>query len=99
YRNTDAAGKGQWEQVFTESGFADASIAIAPSNQNIVYVLADDNGGALLSGLHAVLRSASSGDLGTWTAQVRGETATGINRYLLSDSYYAFMSTCRKADS
>src|SRR4051794_5630683 len=39
YRNTDAAGNGTWELVLTEPGMGSAVVAIAPSNQDVVYVL------------------------------------------------------------
>ena len=38
-RNTDAGGGGAWSVVFTEAGMGRASIAIAPSNQAVVYAL------------------------------------------------------------
>ncbi len=90
HRNIDAGGTGTWAQVFAKSplsSFNGATIAIAPSNQNVVYALVETG---------EVIRSVSGGDAGTWTTQAGGETATGISRYLLSDSYHAFSEACRR---
>ena len=40
FRNTDAGGSGTWQDVFSEVNQGRTSLAIAPSNQNIIYALA-----------------------------------------------------------
>src|SRR5437763_4328298 len=40
FRNTDAAGAGVWTSVLSEPSMGRTSLAIAPSNQDVVYALA-----------------------------------------------------------
>jgi uncharacterized protein (TIGR03437 family) len=95
YRNTDAGDAGTWEVAHTEAGMGRASLAIAPSNQNIVYALsASSELSGRRHGLHAVFRSSSSGDPGSWTAQVRNTSAAKLNTTLLSNPYAAFYGDC-----
>src|SRR5262249_29407494 len=55
YRNTDAAGSGTWEAALTEPEMGRTSLAIAPSNQDIIYALASSiDFGQYELGLHAV---------------------------------------------
>jgi hypothetical protein len=89
YRNTDAAGAGVWENVHTEANMGRASLAIAPSNQEVIYALstslyfnqADPNDplNAYRNALHAVFRSTSGGAAGSWMAQVRNTSAAKFN--------------------
>ncbi len=95
YRNTDAGGAGFWEPVLTEPNMGRAALAIAPSNQNIIYaVTASIASGNYQHGLHAVFRSTSSGDAGTWTAQVRNTDAKKLNTLLLTNTILASGSEC-----
>src|SRR5262249_19681799 len=66
YRNVDAAGGGQWEVVLRENGMGRTTLALAPSDQNIIYALSSyTGGGAFQDGLYAVFRSTSFGNPGT----------------------------------
>lgn len=95
YRNTDASGSGQWETVLQEAGMGRATIAIAPSNQNIVYVLAaSSNPANFLHGLHAVYRSNTGGAQGTWEARVRNTDPTKLNTVLLTNPVIAHQMEC-----
>jgi photosystem II stability/assembly factor-like uncharacterized protein len=95
YRNTDAAGAGAWVPLGTEFGQGRTSLAIAPSNQNVIYALsASVEGGSFRDGLYAVFRSTSSGDPGTWTARVRNTSPTQMNTLLLSNTVYGLYSKC-----
>jgi photosystem II stability/assembly factor-like uncharacterized protein len=95
YRNVNAAGSGAWEAVLTEEGMGRTSLAIAPSNQNIIYALASSiTPGPYNRGLHAVFRSEASGDPGSWTAQVRNTNINKLNTVLLSNPIIAFLSEC-----
>ncbi len=95
YRNTDAAGLGVWTAVHTETGMGRTSLAIAPSDQNVVYALAASiSSGSYRNGLHAVFRSTSGGDSGTWTAQVRNTNGTKLNTALLSNPWALFLTDC-----
>ncbi|MEW6207525.1 MAG: hypothetical protein AB1631_04105 [Acidobacteriota bacterium] len=95
YRNTDAAGAGAWTPVLSETGMGRTTLAIAPSNQSVIYALAASNfAGTYNLGLLAVFRSTSSGDAGSWTAQVRNTNPTKLNTVLLSNPLIAFLSEC-----
>ena len=63
FRNTDAGGAGVWTSVQKETGMGRTSLALAPSNQNVIYALSSNNlTGTFRDGLFAVFRSTSSGD-------------------------------------
>ena len=89
WRNTDAGGAGTWTDVYTEPTMARTSLAIAPSNQNIIYAMAAQTGATTApastfnDGLLGVFRSNASGDAGTWTTQVRNNTTTDKQSTLL----------------
>ena len=96
YRNTDAAGAGAWDAVHTESDMGRTTLALAPSNQNIIYAAAVSNKlGQFDQGLHAVFRSTNSGDAGSWTPQVRNTSATKLNTVLFTNTYFAFYRDCK----
>src|SRR5207253_3958925 len=40
FRNTDAAGAGSWNPVLSEPSMGRTSLAIAPSNEDVIYALA-----------------------------------------------------------
>lgn len=94
YRNTDASGAGAWTQVLSDPGMGRTSLALAPSNQNIIYAASASPVTSNQPGLHAIFRSTASGDLNTWTAQVRQSDATRLNTTLFSWTYDAFFSNC-----
>jgi uncharacterized protein (TIGR03437 family) len=96
-KNAEAAGTTGWEAVLTEGGMGRTSLAIAPSNQNIVYALASsiEFGDPYELGLLAVFRSTSGGDKDTWTAQVRNTDQNKLNTLLLSNPYVATLSVCQ----
>ncbi|MDX2030003.1 MAG: Ig-like domain-containing protein [Blastocatellia bacterium] len=96
YRNTDAGGSGTWTAVLTEPEMGRTSLAIAPSNQDIVYALASSiEPGAFELGLHAVFRSTAGGDKDSWTAQVRNTSPTKLNTLLLSNPLIATLTDCQ----
>ncbi len=95
YRNVQAEGSGVWTAVLTEAGMGRTTLAIAPSNQSIIYALASSvAAGTFQYGLHAVFRSTSSGNPGTWTAQVRNTNPTKLNTVLLTNPVFAFYQEC-----
>lgn len=95
YRNTDAAGTGTWNAVHTETDMGRTSLAIAPSNQNVVYAMTSAYlFGSYQYALHAVFRSMSGGDPGSWTAQVRNSDANKLNTALLSSPRFALATDC-----
>jgi uncharacterized protein (TIGR03437 family) len=96
YRNPDAAGSGTWESVLSQSAMGRTSLAIAPSNQEIVYALASSlQFGPYELGLHAVLRSNSGGAAGTWTTQVSNTNSNKLNTLLLSNPIFATFTNCQ----
>lgn len=95
FRNTDAGGAGAWTSVQKETGMGRTSLALAPSNQNVIYALsANTLSGTFRDGLFAVFRSTNSGDSGTWTAQVRNNNPLKLNTMLLTNPLGAFRSEC-----
>jgi len=106
YRSTDAANAtvvptgttpnaGSFTDVYSESGMGRTSLAIAPSNQNTIYAMADtSNSGNYNLGLLGVFRSTSSGDAGSWTTQVRNTSANKQDTLLLSNPVNAVFVEC-----
>ncbi len=96
YRNTDAAGSGTWASALTQPGMGRTSLAIAPSNQEIVYALASSiEDGPYQLGLEAVFRSNSGGAPGSWTAQVDNANPTKLNTLLLSNPLIGTLTNCQ----
>jgi uncharacterized repeat protein (TIGR01451 family) len=106
YRSTDAANAstvptgttanaGSFTDVYTEATMGRTSLAIAPSNQNVIYAMSDSSqSGSYLLGLLGVFRSTSSGDAGSWTTQVRNNSANKQDTLLLSNPIYGVYDTC-----
>ena len=95
FRNTDAAGAGAWDSVLTATNMDRASLALAPSDQNVIYALASSQeSGDNLYGLLAVYRSVNSGDPNTWEARTDSSTASRLNRVLLTNPRGAFADVC-----
>ena len=88
FLNTDAANSDSpWTPVLTEPAMGRTSLAIAPSNQNIVYASASSNSGNFANALLAIFRSTDGG--ATWQATVRNSDSKAINRVLLGNPYSA----------
>ncbi|MFN2598544.1 MAG: WD40/YVTN/BNR-like repeat-containing protein, partial [Pyrinomonadaceae bacterium] len=106
YRSTDAANAvvvptgttanaGSFTDVYSESGMGRTSLAIAPSNQNVIYAMADtSDAGNYNLGLLGVFRSISSGDVGSWTTQVRNNSVNKQDTLLLSNPVNAVLVEC-----
>lgn len=98
YRSLQAEGAGGWSAVFAESGMGRTSLAIAPSNQNVVYALAASfvggPGGNFNGGLHAVFRSDQGGAPGTWNVLVRSSDSDKLNTLILSNPVIANVQEC-----
>ncbi len=106
YRSTDAANAvtvptgttaaaGSFTDVYTEATMGRTSLAIAPSNQNVIYAMSDSAGaGNYLLGLLGVFRSTSSGDAGSWTTQVRNNSPNKQDTLLLSNTINALFIEC-----
>ncbi|MCP4410594.1 MAG: hypothetical protein GY807_23205 [Gammaproteobacteria bacterium] len=91
FRTTD--GGDSWASVLTEASMGRTSLAIAPSNEDIIYALSASVAfGQFEDGLHAVFRSTDGG--GTWTPQVRNSNGDKLNTVLLTNPFFAFASEC-----
>jgi PKD repeat protein len=88
WRNQSAASSASWELVQTEAGMGLTTLAISPRNQNVIYALSAETSptlaGTYRDGLHAVYRSASSGDPLSWITQVSNADVNPLNKFLLS---------------
>ena len=97
YRNTTAQAGGTWKPVLKDPGMGRTALAIAPSNQNIIYALASSNvQGDFTDGLHGVFRSSDGGS--TWKAQVRNTSKKKLNTSLLSNPIFVFLEECFGAE-
>jgi len=96
YLNTDAGGSGEWVKVLTGYGMGRTSMAIAPSNQNVIYAVSWGyvEGQPLQTGLHGVFRSTSGGAPDSWTSLVGGDDPVKLNRLLLANTIIATLSEC-----
>jgi photosystem II stability/assembly factor-like uncharacterized protein len=92
-----AQADGAWRTVLAEAGMGRTALAIAPSNQNVIYALAASNEqGDFDQGLHAVFRSLDGGR--TWNAQVRNTSGKKLNTLLLSNPVIAALKECGYGD-
>jgi hypothetical protein len=101
FRNTNAGGAGVWTDVYTEPALGRTSLAIAPSNQNVIYAMGACTGNAAacgnyIDGLLGVFRSTASGDAGSWTTQVRNTAAATDKQstLLLSNPVNGVLAEC-----
>jgi photosystem II stability/assembly factor-like uncharacterized protein len=96
YRALDSGAATQnWVPVLSTAGMGRTSLALAPSNQNIVYAMSASTAtGAFNNGLLAVYRSNTSGATGSWTTQVDNTSPVTLNRLLLSNPVIASLTAC-----
>jgi len=100
FRNSDAAGKGTWTMVHSDSNMWYTALAVAPSQPSTIYAISVtiDSSSAYAKGLLAVYRSTSNGDPGTWVTRTSNQDANRLNTAILSiDSAYTFSSFCTSA--
>ncbi len=98
YRNTRAESARKWRRVLSDPGMGRTSLAVAPSDQDIVYALAASNApgpeGRFEQALHGVFRSTAGGSRGSWQARLRNTDPRKINTLLLSNPILAFLEEC-----
>ena len=84
---------GTFTTVFNTTNHSRSSIAIAPSNESIVYALVSHNNHSV----RGVFRSVNNGNPGSWTTQMANTGSTvdpmPINNVLLSNPLFAY-SAC-----
>ncbi|HEX9732181.1 MAG TPA: hypothetical protein VGG06_09375 [Thermoanaerobaculia bacterium] len=98
YRNPRAHAGGGWLPVLTEAGMGRTSLALAPSNQDVIYALSASYlpgpGGRFMGGLHAVFRSDRAGTSGSWEAVTRNTDPDKIDTLLLTNAPVANLVAC-----
>lgn len=98
YRFPRAADRSDAEVILREANMGRTSLAIAPSNPDVIYALAASNdagpGGNYRQGLLAVYRSDRGGVAGTWETRVTNQDPTRLNTLLLTNIYGASNSVC-----
>lgn len=95
YRNENAQAGVDWESVLSEPDMGRTSLAIAPSNQDVVYALAANNApGIYEQGLLAVFRSTDGGGPGSWEARIRNDDVDRHHTLLLSNPVISVNSIC-----
>jgi photosystem II stability/assembly factor-like uncharacterized protein len=98
YRFTQAGGATQPEVVLREPGMGRTSLAIAPSNPQVIYALAASNDPGpqdlYRQGLLALYRSTRGGDPGSWEARVTNADPVRLNTVLLTNAAAALVENC-----
>src|SRR5580693_478217 len=98
YQNKAAQASGAFVPVLAMAGQGRTSLAISPSNPNVIYAMAarNDNGprGEYNQGLLGVFRSTQGGDPGTWKTQLLDSDRTRLNTRLLTNPVIADLLTC-----
>ena len=98
YRCRTAEGTGTWESVLSEAGMGRTTLAIAPSDQRVIYALSASNialgANPYDQGLFGVFRSSTEGARGSWTAQVRGTNSNPLDNLLLTNPVAANYVRC-----
>jgi photosystem II stability/assembly factor-like uncharacterized protein len=98
YRFASASTGSAPDTVLQQPGMGRTSLAIAPSNPDIVYALAASNdpglGGNYRQGLLAVYRSDGGGAAGSWQARVTNTDASRMNTLLLTNISSATLEEC-----
>ena len=98
YRFASASTGSSPETVLQQPGMGRTSLAIAPSNPDIIYALAASNdpgpGGNYRQALLGVYRSDSGGVAGSWQARVTNTDASRMNTLLLTNVSAATVEEC-----
>ena len=97
YRNADAGGAGTWDVVLADgASMGRTSLALAPSNQNVVYALSANNAsGNFQHGVYKVFRSTTGGASGTWSARwTQDGVATKLGNLILTNPVIANLVAC-----
>ena len=98
YRFREASRNGNAEVVLREPGMGRTSLAIAPSNPDVVYAMAASNepgpDGNYRQALLAVFRSDRGGDAGSWETRVTNTDSARLNTLLLTNVAGATIRDC-----
>jgi len=89
---------GEWQVVLSEPGMGRTTLAIAPSDQSMVYALSASNdagpGGHFEQALLAVYRSTAGGNPGSWRVRVDNTDPEKLNTLLLTNPAGASNADC-----
>jgi photosystem II stability/assembly factor-like uncharacterized protein len=103
YRFPRAASRPGAEVVLRQRNMGRTSLAIAPSNPNIIYALAASNvpgpQGIYQQGLLAVYRSDRAGMAGSWETRVSNRDPAFLNTLLLTNTASAAARVCNPQGS
>jgi hypothetical protein len=98
YRFVGASGSARAEPVLSEPGMGRTSLAIAPSQPDVIYALAASNDpgprGEYRQGLHGVYRSDRGGAEGSWQPRVTNQDSIRLHTLLLTNSFAASLVEC-----
>lgn len=98
YRTEVGEGDGAWEAVLAEPGMGRTSLAIAPSDPDVVYALAAFNDPLgreqFDQGVLGVFRSTAGGAPGTWETRVRYDRGSKLAALLLTNPIAASYREC-----
>jgi hypothetical protein len=98
YRFPNAATRSDAEVVLREANMGRTSLAIAPSNPDVMYALSASNSdgpnGNYRQALLAVYRSDRGGTSGSWTARVTNQDPTHLHTLLLSNAAAGNINAC-----
>ncbi len=99
YRTTDGASSRAWQEVLSEPGMGRTTLAIAPSDQDVVYALVASNDpgpdGRFANGLLAVYRSSAGGASGSWETRLSNTDNDKLATLLLTNPISASLVECR----
>jgi photosystem II stability/assembly factor-like uncharacterized protein len=88
YRRRMVPGE-EWEAVLSEPGMGRTSLAIAPSDQSVIYALSASNQWEsdrnFVQSMDAVYRSTAGGSPGTWRVRVDSNDSGQINTLILTN--------------
>jgi hypothetical protein len=99
FRNVQAQVVGTpWEVVLTNAAMGRTSLAIAPSNPDVIYAVAASNAdgphGNYNQGLLGVFRSTQGGAAGTWQATVTNRSKDLQSTLLLTNPVILVLAAC-----
>ena len=101
YRRRMVSGE-EWEAVLSEPNMGRTSLAIAPSDQRVIYALSASNvpgpNGHFEQALHAVYRSTGAGAAGTWRVRVANDDPVKINTLILTNPLGSSWVDCGQGD-
>jgi hypothetical protein len=90
YRGLDGPATA-FTQAFSVPNMGRTALALAPSNESYIYALASHKS---TYGMLGVYRSTANGNTGSWTTQVDAASAVKLNRQLLTNPVFAFLTEC-----